>query len=280
MTTRHVLVWLLSLSGLAVLGAEMSGAGAVSLPVLPNPIYRGFAPNEPSPFSPPNLTSAGTYSKTVNDLINPLESYQFSIDLAGSPNPSVSAFVSADEVQTFASGELFYSFEVVSLAGTTSTPVKLDLTALLSATSTGTGGAGAVMQIQQVPDGDWAVCSEVGSPGVCSGEPSSLPVSTTVTVNSNTIYQVELAASADAPAPGLRFLAGQGTGIVDPHFAIDPSTPNPTNYALDFSPGIGNSSTPAVPELSSWILLSLGFAGAGLLRMSRKGLRAALTTSP
>lgn len=299
MTAQRVLVWLLSLFVLAVIGARVSGAGAASLPALPDAIYQGYSPIPPISGTPPELTGPGTYSQTYQDPINVLDSGQVSITLLGAPSPFASAGVDSS-ISTFtASGHLFYYFEIVGGAG--ANPVKLNLTASLSATSYGDGNGGASMQIQQVsgvsfvnnsggtacsngaPCGvlgaDWAVCSVAASSAFCSGEPDSIVLpSTPLSLFSNTVYLVELAASAGAPDPLVPYsVTGGGKGVVDPQLTIDPS--NTAGYSLDFSPGIGNSSTPVVPEPSTWILFSVGFAGVAWLFFSRKGSRAALTTS-
>jgi hypothetical protein len=290
MSARRVLVGLFSMFGLGILGADVSSAGAASLPAA---IYKGYAPNPPSVGSPPELTHPGTYSQTYNSLIDPLGSYQFSITLAGAPSPFASAGVASGDSQISASGQLAYYFEIVGPAG--QTPVRVDLTASLFATSYGDGSGGAVMQIQQVSGvsfvyssagtactneapcavvgADWGACSVNEAPGDCGGEPTSVAVSTKESLYSNTTYVVELAASAEAFDPLVKYSAsGGGKGVVDPHVAIDPSTPDAAAYSLAFSAGIGNSLAPAVPEPPSWILLSVGFAGAGLLRFSMKGL--------
>jgi hypothetical protein len=293
MTARRVFVGLLGVFGLAILGADSSGAGAQSLPAA---IYQGYGPNQPAFNSPPELTHAGTYAQTYNDLSDPFASYQFSVTLAGAPSPYVSAGVTSGSGTTYASGDLFYSFEIVGGAG--ATPVKLDVTASLFATSYGDGSGGAGMLIEQVSGvsfvyssagtacsieapcgipggGDWAVCSVNEAPGDCGSEPKSWAISAQESLYANTIYDVELSASTAAPDPLVKYIAtGGGKGVADPHFAIDPSTPDPSAYSLAFSAGIGNSSVAptTVPEPSTWILFGVGFAGAGLLRFSRRGL--------
>jgi hypothetical protein len=96
MTAQRVLVWLLSLFVLAAVGAETSDAGAQGLPAA---IYQGYAPNEPTFNSPPELTHPGTFAQTYNSLIDPFGSYQFSITLAGAPSPFASAGVTSGDSQ-------------------------------------------------------------------------------------------------------------------------------------------------------------------------------------
>jgi hypothetical protein len=291
MAAQRVLVWLLSLFGLAVLGADVSRAGA---PVLPAAVYKGYAPIPPISGTPAQLTHAGTYSQTYN---SPLGSYQVSITLAGAPAPYASAGVTSGDS---ASGQLFYYFEIVSNGGgATPAPVTLDVTASLLASSYGPGGASAAMQIEQVSGisfvyssggtncsnelpcavkgANWGACSLVEAPAYCGVEPTSVILSRAKeSLDSNTIYLVELAAGAETPDPRVaNRTSGGGKGVVDPYFAIDPSAPE--GFSLAFSPDIKNSPTAGVPEPSSWILLSVGFAGAGFFRFSRKGLPQART---
>jgi hypothetical protein len=58
---------------------------------------------------------------------------------------------------------------------------------------------------------------------------------------------------------------------VDPTVTIDPSSPYASDFALEFSPGFGPS---ALPEISTWITMLLGFAGLSIAgyRTSRKAV--------
>jgi hypothetical protein len=291
MTARRLLVWLFSLFGLAGLNAGLSDASATTVPVLPDAIYQGFVPIETAPDQANLLDHPGTYSQVYNDVNKPTGSFEVSITLAGALSPYASAGVTGEES---ASGKLFYYFEIVGPGG--ATPVNLDVTASLSATSYGDGSAGAAMLIEQVSGvsfvyssggtacsnefpctvtgANWAVCSNNEGQAYCGVERKSLPLSTTEQLYANTIYVAELATSAEAPDPRVAYSAtGEGAkGVADPHFAVDSSTPDAADYSLVFSSGIGNAAnltTPTVPEPATWILLVFGFAGTGLLRRSR-----------
>jgi hypothetical protein len=235
-----------------------------------------------------NCAPRCVYSQTISDQNNLSNSYEVSITALGGPSPYVSAGVTGG---TSASGSLFYYFEIVGPGG--ATPVNLDVTASLFATSYGDGAAGAAMLIEQVSGvsfvyssggtacsnevpcavtgANWAVCA-VNAP-YCGQIPTTLPVSTTESLYANTVYVAELAASAEEPDPLVTYSGiGGGKGVVDPHFAVDSSTPDAADYSLAFSSGIGNAAnltTPTVPEPATWILLVFGFAGTGLLRRSR-----------
>jgi hypothetical protein len=274
-TARRVLVGLLGAFGVAVLGADVNGAGAQSLPAA---VYKGFAPGMPGIDAIPNLSNPGTISGTHGvPGSSPPDEIEWSVTLADAPNPSALAGVNQSNGGVYASGSVLYYMEIAGGSGATPVPVNVDLTAALFSTSYGDGGASALLEIQgacsltscPAPSAEIVVCSavEVG----CSGLPPTLTLlSTKVSLDSKTIYTVFLRAIASAPVSGADFATGGGRASVDPFFKIDPSTPK--GYSLDFSAGIGNSATPAVPEPSTWILLSLGFAGAGFFRFSRKGL--------
>jgi hypothetical protein len=65
-----------------------------------------------------------------------------------------------------------------------------------------------------------------------------------------------------------------GTATVDPTFQIAPGTPNFGDYKFEFSPGVGNGLASGVPELSTWAMMLIGFAGLGFAayRQSKKSL--------
>ena len=59
---------------------------------------------------------------------------------------------------------------------------------------------------------------------------------------------------------------GTTTAMLDPTFSIDA----PGDYEIDFSLGVGNGMTAAVPEPSTWAMMMLGFCGVGFMAYRRK----------
>jgi PEP-CTERM motif len=66
------------------------------------------------------------------------------------------------------------------------------------------------------------------------------------------------------------------SAFFDPMITIDPSTPDAAAYSLAFSPNL--TSTGAIPEPSTWVLLLAGFGGLALT--GRQSLRKRAVTAP
>ncbi|MBC9879829.1 hypothetical protein G8O24_21040 [Bradyrhizobium sp. INPA01-394B] len=82
------------------------------------------------------------------------------------------------------------------------------------------------------------------------------------TVSTNKIYTVTLTAFVAADV--YNGASASMTAFVDPTFNIDASNTDADQLQLVFSPNIG-----AVPELSTWAMMILGFCGLGFLAHSR-----------
>jgi hypothetical protein len=59
------------------------------------------------------------------------------------------------------------------------------------------------------------------------------------------------------------------SAYIDPWITIDPDVTNPDQYHFEFSRGVGNSPIP-VPEIGTWLMMGLGFAGISVLVAQRR----------
>jgi hypothetical protein len=101
--------------------------------------------------------------------------------------------------------------------------------------------------------------------GCLPGQATSFNYLQPMSLLTGTNYVISLRASAGAPNFDAAPFSGSGTALVDPYFSLDASVPDPGDYTLLFSPGIINSpDNVAVPELSTWAMMLLGFAGLGI----------------
>jgi hypothetical protein len=82
-----------------------------------------------------------------------------------------------------------------------------------------------------------------------------------VTVTANHIHRVTMFLDMQA---GGGTTGTSATGLIDPVFSFAPGV-DPA-YSFQFSGGIGNSSTPAIPEPGSVVLVSTGAIALGLVR--------------
>jgi hypothetical protein len=84
-------------------------------------------------------------------------------------------------------------------------------------------------------------------------------------LTTNSVYRVTMI--ADAGARG-----GSATAFVDPVFSFGPGV-DPTQYAFQFSEGIGNSPPLAVPEPGGAAMMMLGLAALIAVTKSRRMVR-------
>jgi hypothetical protein len=258
---------------------------------VPPAVYTGTAYD---PGSNANLSSPGSAGNAYTDPTGGLDSSSYSMSLAGTPDPAVSANIVFDYTpytDVNASAQVFYYFEITNSSGSTAqTPVTADVAAYLSASSFGDGVGGSVFQIQQVSYISGSTVCSTGAPCAvqswltCAAQdpfrcaattPVTLYVNTTESLFSNTQYVVELSAVAGVNY-SVASPSGTAGGFVDPGFGIDPATLNASDYSFVFSDGIGNQGPGPVPLPASITLLGLGLAGLGAMRRLADRSRAEL----
>ena len=85
--------------------------------------------------------------------------------------------------------------------------------------------------------------------------------------DTNTWFEVQLFASAyDQVSLG----SASATASTDPYFFIPVTDPNHQDYMITVSPGILNSPTSSIPELSTWAMLFVGFSGLVFVGSARR----------
>ena len=191
--------------------------------------------------------------------------------MSGSPFiPEVTAHANAGNDASVASAQILYYMEITGGAGTS--PVTLDVSASGSASASGGGAAGGgAFEIQDNTTnavlGDWTTCASTIFPGACDGVGTTFNlVGQPLTLNSNTLYAVLISATASVGGcPGFiscPLQTGDAQAAVDPSFVIDPSTPDLSQYSLNFSAGIENTApTPSsVSEPATCTLLVMAIA--------------------
>lgn len=196
-----------------------------------------------------------------------------SATVGGNPPFSESSGSSTSD-SLFVNSTLTYSVEVVGPGQT----VSLDFAAIANGSSSGGGFAYAdtVGEIR-FADGSYQVfgktctvtlyCLPVGGAPVDNGE-----INGAVLASIGTPFNVVLTAQIHS-TPG-----GSSSAFIDPYFSIDPSVSDPQDYRIFLSAGIENTGpTSAVPEMPTWTMLLLGFAGLGFAgyRASQKAIPAA-----
>jgi hypothetical protein len=273
-----------------VLTVLVTVPAAAQAPPVPAAIYKGSASD---PGSVITESGPGTWAHDYNSTINPMDQAGYNISLSGIPSPAVYAQASAENDAASASAQIFYDMEIHDSTSSTSiNPVTVDISAYLSATSSANSTGGAVFQIEQDSGfvgsnncgitpcliQSWSACASAENPSLCSGQPTSLLLTTTESLFSNTLYSLEVSAAAVAPRPltSSTIGTGDGSGFADPSFGIDSLTVDAGNYSFLFSEGIGNVfvgppvPTSSVPEPGSLAVFGAALAGFGAMRSRKK----------
>jgi hypothetical protein len=63
--------------------------------------------------------------------------------------------------------------------------------------------------------------------------------------------------------------ANSGTASADPHVFVNPSFLDAADYSIVLSVDVSNA-VPTIPELATWVLMSVGLVGVAGLRRLRK----------
>jgi hypothetical protein len=106
----------------------------------------------------------------------------------------------------------------------------------------------------------------------CADQSTGFDGTLQVTTNPGYISTVDMEIEAGG---NFSTVANSGEAYADPHFYIDPSTPDAADYSIMLSPGVGNG-LPGVPEPAAWVLMIVGVGGVGaaLRRSNRKAATA------
>jgi hypothetical protein len=177
-----------------------------------------------------------------------------------------------DRELAYAGGSLTYELEVNGDLGTV---VPLNVKAFLLASAEPAGNPTVVtpsyaLVTARITIG--SLQSQFLDSGVCYAVPPTYctelartTVNEDFSVLPNVPIYVRLQASAES-------VEESGFAFADPFFSIDPqfAAANP-GYSLQFSPGVGNSYSTALPEPSAWTIMLVGFGGlGGAMRWRRK----------
>lgn len=164
--------------------------------------------------------------------------------IKASPLPALS--VSGTDCPDVLQAILTYYFQIAGPAGTL-VPISVASTHTLAATGSAQAGyslsvAGQTIDIDNCYFARLAACGSHDS-------------TTAMSLAANQIYGVTMMTAAS------NFLgAGTAGAFLDPRFFFASNFANATEYAFDFSPGIGNGVTP-VPEPGVLTMMLLGVAG-------------------
>jgi hypothetical protein len=204
-------------------------------------------------------SSAGTVSYSLCEPEGCTTATAFASD---TPAVSISG---AGGIGAGASSGLYYAVAVLGGGGL----VKVDFT-----TSGAASGGTASQAAASVGGFGGVACS--GS-NACGDTPSSFSISGSFMAqacdlavgNCGSSFGVTIGVTADTSGDDGAFSAS-----ADPYIYIDPAflAANPEYYVV-VSAGIDNAPLPAVPEVSTWALMALGFAGLGLAGWRRRAER-------
>ena len=191
-------------------------------------------------------------------------------------DPSLQASVNVDNASTggatAVTASILYAFAVNGPSG----PVAVDFSAQMGADTTGAISSRSLqdslnsINIFSVPGADtvFSLTDPITGP-----QEQSINKQLSLTVGQD--YLVTLEAAAILENCCSTFPAS-ASAFIDPMITIDPSTPDASAYSIAFSPNL--TSTGAIPEPCTWVLLLAGFGGLGLMR--RRSFSKRVVTAP
>jgi hypothetical protein len=260
-----------------------SSAAPVSLPTLPGPTYPYLGNVQNSYYATPG--------QLIGSYVNPFIGQDISVSGSGFSSastrvvidlnaPSLSVFgnvsspVGADAL-TDANAILRYDFEVFGPANGL-VPVLINASGSISESITGyKANAGALTSYLAIDGDSPLLFEEIVGPSLLPADGTfsdSFTVNQTYNLEANVVYTVTMQVEEYSDVGSGVEYSGSGVleATVDPTFTIAPSFAN--DYTLVFSPGVGNGLASGVPELSTWAMMLIGFAGLGFAgyRQSKK----------
>ncbi len=205
-------------------------------------------------------------ASTTNMLNDVTQLATATANLQSFPNITVSASVTASDLQASALAELYYYFEVV---GPSSVSVPLIIYASGEVSTPLVSGNGASVYL----GGTALAHITCDAGGACT---SGFSIAAPVNVTSDTVYEISVSVSvaANTTACGSTCSSDSQSGSVDPviTFGSDFDT---DGFSLVFSPDVGNTATPLPAALP---LFATGLGAMGLLGWRRKRKAAAIAT--
>jgi hypothetical protein len=194
--------------------------------------------------------------------------------IQGTPAPiaSISAFVSNSVAgltnYTSAVNNLDYYIRIDGPAAT-NVPLIVNSQAALSSTNLIYGSGSSFLisvdyQTIAYVGASYSGLTVLGGSGSITGPAGDLSIAQTLLEQTNTDILVHMYVVADIQGNTV-----ESTGaFLDPTFFVDPTFAQANEYSIETSVGIGNISP--VPEVSTWAMMMLGFAGVGFMAYCRK----------